>query len=203
MSTTDTSTTTQRAMRADARQNYEKLVKAATDAFAEHGSDAALDDIARRAGVGIGTLYRHFPTRQELIEATFCDQMDTLVAQAEELLKHPNPAEAFDIWLHALLTQSRVCRCLAASVTIALLDENSAVSAAGKAKSKAAAALLERAQQAGVVRSDITSADVGRLVHGIALATEKLPDGAEQADRLLGLVLDSLWTRRPDTQPAL
>src|SRR5579871_2037913 len=119
MSTTDTSTTTQRAMRADARQNYEKLVKAATDAFAEHGSDAALDDIARRAGVGIGTLYRHFPTRQELIEATFCDQMDTLVAQAEELLKHPNPAEAFDIWLHALLTQSRVCRCLAASVTIA------------------------------------------------------------------------------------
>jgi hypothetical protein len=88
-------------------------------------------------------------------------------------------------------------------VTIALLDENSSVSAAGRAKSKAAAALLERAQQAGVVRPDITSADVGRLLHGIALATEKLSDGAEQAERLLGFVLDSLWTKKPDTKPIL
>ncbi len=198
MSAMDTSTKTRRSMRADARQNYEKLLKAATDAFTEHGPDASLDDIARRAGVGIGTLYRHFPTRQDLVEAVFCDQMDALVVLAEELLEHPSPAEAFAIWLQAMLTQSRVCRSLAASVTIALLDENSAVSAVGKAKSKAAAALLERAQQAGVVRPDVTSADVGRLVHGIALATEKLPDGAEQANRLLALVLDSLWARKSD-----
>src|SRR5581483_3137064 len=122
MSAMDTSTKTRRSMRADARQNYEKLLKAATDAFTEHGPDASLDDIARRAGVGIGTLYRHFPTRQDLVEAVFCDQMDALVVLAEELLEHPSPAEAFAIWLQAMLTQSRVCRSLAASVTIALLD---------------------------------------------------------------------------------
>ena len=191
----------QRALRADACYNRNALLKAANAAFIEHGPDASLDEIARRAGVGIGTLYRHFPTRQELIEAVFISQMDALVARGEELLAHPSPAEALTIWLRMLLAQSREKRCLGASIMIAATDERSAVSAASRAKSQAATALIERAQQASVVRSDVTGADVGRLVYGIALATEKLPDGAEQADRLLDLVLDSLWTKPPDATP--
>jgi AcrR family transcriptional regulator len=170
---------------------------AARDVFAEHGPQAALEEIARRAGLGIGTLYRHFPTRQELVEAVFCDQMDALVARARELSESPSPAEALATWLQEMLERSTLCHGLAASVMVATLDERSAVSAASKAKSAAAAALLARAQQAGVVRPDVTAQDLGRLVYGIAKATEKLPDGKEQAKRLLALVLDSLWIKDP------
>jgi AcrR family transcriptional regulator len=88
-----------RPLRADARRNYDKLITAAREAFGEVGSSASLEDIARQAGVGIGTLYRHFPTRQALIEAVYVDQVDTLCASAVEFGSLP-PWEGFSGWLH-------------------------------------------------------------------------------------------------------
>ncbi|MFD2396928.1 TetR/AcrR family transcriptional regulator [Prauserella oleivorans] len=78
-------------MRADARRNYERLLVEATDLFARHGVDASLEDVAKAAGVGIGTLYRHFPSRDALIEALLRTRFDSLAATAEHLLRHPRP----------------------------------------------------------------------------------------------------------------
>src|SRR6266702_7031907 len=90
------------AMRADARRNRQRLIEAALAAFAEHGADdASLDEIARRAGVGIGTLYRHFPTRQALLEAVYRSQVEALRGRAEELLVSAPPGEALVTWLRA------------------------------------------------------------------------------------------------------
>ena len=197
MDTMDTPATAQRSMRADARHNYECLLRAAHEVVAEHGSDASLEEIARRACVGVGTLYRHFPNRQALLEAVFNHQMTALVARSDELLTSPSPGEALVTWLHDLLVFSTTYRGLSACVLIATLDENSEATKLSRAKSHVAAALLARAQEAGAVRADITSADVGRLIHGIALATEKLPDRLTQAERLFEIVLDSLWLQKP------
>jgi AcrR family transcriptional regulator len=200
MGTIDTPASAQRSMRADARHNYECLLKAAHEVVAEHGSDASLEEIARRANVGVGTLYRHFPNRQALLEAIFNHQMTALVAKVDELLASPSPGEAYATWLHDLLVFSTTYRGLSGCVLIATLDENSEASKLSRAKSQAAAALLARAQEAGAVRADITSVDVGRLIHGIAMATERLPDRLEQAERLFALVLDSLRVQKPASE---
>ncbi len=197
MDTLDKPASAQRSMRADARHNYECLLRAAHEVVAEHGSDASLEEVARRAGVGVGTLYRHFPNRQALLEAIFNHQMTAIVAKADELLTSPSPREALVTWLHDLLVFSTTYRGLSGCVLIATLDENSEASKLSRAKSRAAAALLARAQEAGEVRADITSPDIGRLIHGIALATEKLPDRLAQAERLFSIVLDSLWVQKP------
>ncbi len=89
-------------MRADARRSHERLLAAAAAAFAENGADAPLEDIARRAGVGIGTLYRHFPTRLDLQEAVFRTQVSAVCARGEELASSPSPGEAFASWLRVL-----------------------------------------------------------------------------------------------------
>src|SRR5690348_3459677 len=91
-----------RAMRADARRNYERLLKVAAEAFAEHGEGASLDDIAKRAGVGSGTLYRHFPTRRALLEAAYVDRIESLAARAAELAERLPPGEALVEWLNEL-----------------------------------------------------------------------------------------------------
>src|SRR5881227_1228774 len=100
-------------MRADARRNYERLLAAARAAFAEHGVDASLDDIARSAGVGPGTLYRHFPTRHALLEAVLGDAQATLLAEAEKLATEPDPDAALLTWMRGLATHSRTFRGLA------------------------------------------------------------------------------------------
>jgi hypothetical protein len=128
--------------------------------------------------------------------------MTALVAKADELLTSPAPGGAYVTWLHDLLVFSTTYRGLSACVLIATLDDNSETSSLCKAKSQAAAALLERAQEAGAVRSDITSVEVGRLIHGIALATEKLPDRLTHAERLFTFVLDSLQIQKSVTPEA-
>src|ERR1700691_553126 len=100
--TTSTSAQSQAPMRSDARRNRERLLTAATAAFAETGADAPLEDIARRAGVGIGTLYRHFPTRLALQEGVFRNQVDAVCARGRELVCDPAPGDAFAAWLHVL-----------------------------------------------------------------------------------------------------
>ncbi|MGH2600730.1 MAG: TetR/AcrR family transcriptional regulator [Dehalococcoidia bacterium] len=184
-------------MRADARRNYQRLLAEAKAAFAEHGPDASLDDIARRAGVGIGTLYRHFPTRLALQEAVIREQTDALRARAEELLASPSPGDALAIWLRANLALASMSHGLGGAVMNTMLDGETGLSSSCTLMSAAAEALLVRAQQSGVVRADADIASVLRLANAIALATLDAPDRAAQSERLLSLVLDGLRHQAP------
>jgi AcrR family transcriptional regulator len=182
-----------RPMRADARRNYERLLGAAVAAFAERGADdVSLEEIARRAGLGIGTLYRHFPTRQALLEAVYRDQVEALRARADELLASGPPAEALAAWLRALAAFSATKHNLTSALLATLGKDSDLLSACSKVIVEAADALLERAKQAGAVRQDIAAKDLMRLVHGINIATQHVSSDPGQADRLFGLVLDGL-----------
>ena len=184
---------TQRPMRADARRNYERLLAAARTAFTEHGADASLDDIARRAGVGPGTLYRHFPTRQALLEAVYIDGVEAVCNRAYELLEAEPPGEALAAWMRAMADYVATKRGLAMALVASLGEERSELFASCKeAMVAAGTAVLDAAKEAGAVRPDTDIKDVLRLVHGISAATERAP---EDADRLLSLVLDGLWRR--------
>jgi AcrR family transcriptional regulator len=188
-------------MRADARRNYQRLLEAAAAAFAEHGTDASMDDIARRAGVGPGTLYRHFPTRHALLEAVYRDQVEALCARAYELGDTLPPAEALAAWLRAVAGYVTTKRGLAEALMSGPGERRPEVFADGKrAMREAGAALVRRAQEAGQVRADVDVTDLLKLGHAIALAAEHAPDGSEQADRMLALVMDGL--RRGEGTPA-
>src|SRR5215207_722992 len=182
----------QRSLRADARRNHERLLTAARATFDEHGADASLDDIARRAGVGIGTLYRHFPTRSDLLAAVLSDEIEALTTEAERLLSSPNPGDALIGWLRAVVTHAAASRGLAATLFCAPDDDRFASGPVCVQMRSAGARLLARAQETGDVRADIDNSDLFTLVNGIAWATEQASGDRETADRLLSLMLDGL-----------
>ena len=181
-----------RPMRADAQRNYARLLDAASAAFVAHGADdVSLEEIARLAGVGIGTLYRHFPTRQALLEAVYTDQVESLSARAEELRETESPADALADWMRALVKFSSTKRNMTTALLATLGTDSELLSSCAKQIKGAAEVLLARAQQAGVVRPDADATDLIRLVHAVNIATEKAPDPG-QADRMLALILDGL-----------
>jgi AcrR family transcriptional regulator len=184
-------------MRADARRNRERLLIAARSAFAETGADAPLDDIARRAGVGIGTLYRHFPTRLDLQEAVFRDQVEALCDGAGELLSSHDPGAALNLWLRSLTAYVATKRGLSSALMAALGKDSELVSSCSAQMKAAGTELLRRAQEAGAVRRGTDIGDLLRLVHAIVLATEQAPADDGQRDRLLSLVLDGLRVQEP------
>ena len=193
MSTTGVGVSTPRPMRADAQRNYERLLSAAVAVFAERGADdASLEEIARRAGVGIGTLYRHFPTRQALLEAVYRDQVEMLSARADELLGSSSPGEALMTWLRALVDFGSTKRSLTSALLANLDKDSDLMSASGAMMHESAAALLTRAQQAGEVRADASATDLLRLVHAISMAVARPPVEDGQADRMIGLIADGL-----------
>jgi AcrR family transcriptional regulator len=179
-------------MRADAQRNYDRLLEAAGLAFEEHGAAAALDDIARRAGVSIATLYRHFPTRQDLLEAVFLRIADTLRDQAVELLNSPDPFQALVEWLRLHLESGATGRGLAASVMSAKLQDGSAVNTSCNEMKAAGERLLARAQAVGGARDGIDLGDLLLVVHGIVLINEQLPTSPDRPERMLKVVVDGL-----------
>jgi AcrR family transcriptional regulator len=180
-------------MRADAQRNYERLLSAAVAAFAEHGADdVSLEEIARRAGVGIGTLYRHFPTRQALLEAVYRDQVEALRARADELAGSDSPGDALAEWLRALSAFSATKHNLTSALLATFGKDSDLMSMCSKVILEAADHLLGRAKQAGAVRPDADAKDLIRLVHAVNLATGFAHSDPGQADRLLRLVLDGL-----------
>ncbi|WHM36970.1 TetR/AcrR family transcriptional regulator [Streptomyces sp. BPTC-684] len=183
---------TTRPMRADARRNYERLLGVARSAFAEHGTDASLEDVAKRAGVGIGTLYRHFPNRHALMNAIFQSEVDVLLARSRELLDAEQPCTALVEWLRAIITHTGEYRGVARALMSASHDDSSALAQCSVPMREAGSALLERAQLAGSVRVDVTIGDLLQLTNAIALAAEQAPDDPELADRLLALTLRGL-----------
>jgi AcrR family transcriptional regulator len=181
-----------RRPRADAVRNRARIVDTAREVFAARGAEASLEEIARGAGVGIGTLYRHFPTRDDLVEAVFHDRVHELQALAEELLASGAPGTALATWLRAQLDQAATCRGLAAEAMLTMLADRGEPSACESMR-RAGAALLARAQAAGEVREGVAIDDLVRMVQAVTLAAEESDDPAT-AERLFGFVLDGVRT---------
>jgi len=180
--------------RADARRNYDKVLAAAREAFAERGDATSLEEIARRAEVGIGTLYRHFPTRQALLEAVYVDEVESLCHSAAELDSLP-PWDAFAAWVHRLVGYLATKQALAHEL-LEYLDRDAPLFKTCRASLVSSGQpLLEHAQQAQVVRADATLWDIIQMVGAVA----KIP-GAEpqQIEHILAFALDGLRYRPPE-----
>ncbi|WP_443061083.1 TetR/AcrR family transcriptional regulator [Streptomyces sp. NBC_00464] len=187
-------------MRADARRNYDRLLTEARHSFAEHGTDASLEDVARRAGVGIGTLYRHFPTRHALMSAVFQEAVAALIARSRELAGAEQPCTGLVEWLGALITHAGEYRGLAQALMSTCRDETSALSPCNVPLREAGSVLLARAQSSGAVRAEVSIDDLMQLTNAIALAAEQSPDDPELAERLLTLTLRGL-SRSGSSEP--
>jgi AcrR family transcriptional regulator len=187
-----------RPKRADALRNYEKLVAAAREAFTEADRSASLEDIARRAGVGIGTLYRNFPTRADLVQAVYVDEVEALSRSAGELAEL-DPWEALTAWLHRFVGYVATKQALAEELFAVAADaERQAVFAGCRAMLHGAGEpLLRRAQEAGPVRADVAFLDVARMVGGIAVIRGA---DAEQVERIFEVALDGLRYRPPSAE---
>jgi AcrR family transcriptional regulator len=177
-----------RARRADAVRNRDKLIAAARDAFAQDGTATSLEDIARRAGVGIGTLYRHFPARVDLLEAIYIDEVEALCASAARVADLP-PWDALIGWLHAFTRYVATKQAFGAELFAHLGEDAAVLRSCRVAVYAAGEPLLERAQQAGVVRSDTSFTEVIQLVGGIAKITSAEPP---EIERILDVALDGL-----------
>ncbi|WP_406061556.1 TetR/AcrR family transcriptional regulator [Streptomyces sp. NBC_01077] len=176
-------------MRADARRNHERLLTEARATFGEQGADAPLEEIARRAGVGIGTLYRHFPTRAELLNSVFQEALAELLHRSGELAEAEEPCRALVEWLRALIAHAGEYRGLAHALMSASYDRSSALAQCSEPLRAAGERLLGRAREAGQVRADVSIGDLMQLTNAIALAAEQCPEDTELADRLLALTL--------------
>ncbi len=183
--------TPRRPLRADARENYDKLIAAAREVFAAEGAAASLEEIARRAGVGIATLYRRFPTRQDLLEAVYLEEVEAISNSAADFAGL-EPWDALSGWLRRYVAFAATKRALAEEL-LAYIDRDSEMfKTCGGVITAAGEPLLERAQQAGVVRADTNFGDVVRMVSGIAALRATEP---EQIERILDVALDGLRYR--------
>lgn len=174
-------------MRVDARRNRDRLVAAATAVIAEQGPAASLNEIAQQAGVGAGTLYRHFPTRESLLLEVFTSRIETLCVRAHELAQIRPPGDALAAWLEAFLQHCLTDRGLAE--TVMRTPPGSDPDCATKLRT-AGAGLVARAQEAGAVRADCEIEDILQLTIGVALAA----DSPARAERLLSFALVGLRT---------
>lgn len=184
----------QRPQRADARRNYERLLEAARDAFTEHGAQAPMDEVARRAGVGPGTLYRHFPTRQALLVAVYVHELESFVERARAATRDQDPQAAVATWVRMLVEYTKQKAGLGSAVKEMLAEDAETF---GQCRSLLRGALgeaLDAGREAGVVRADASVEDVMRLAHGLGRALESSP---QDADRLAGFVVDGLRPPAP------
>jgi AcrR family transcriptional regulator len=193
MSTTETTAETliARPKRADARRNYEKVLAAAREAFAEGGESTALEEIARRAGVGIGTLYRHFPNRQALLEALYVGEVEDICRSAAEA-DGDDPWEALNDWFERFIGYIGTKQALAAELLNYLDQDAQLFQVCRTSLFEAGEPLLKRAQDAGVVRPDVGIGEVIQMVVGIV----KIPNSdPEQTKHILRIALDGLRYR--------
>jgi AcrR family transcriptional regulator len=190
-----------RVPRADAVRNRERVLESAKVVFNAGGEGASLEAVARHAGVGIGTLYRQFPTREALFEAVYRREVDQLSDLAERLqASAESPTEALRIWLRANVEFVATKKGMSAALALAT-QKSSALSAYSLDRlTQAVAALLDRAIVAGEIRADFGPEDMLRALVGIFYSQEQ-PGWRESANRLLDVVVDGLRTRR-DERPA-
>ncbi|GIF62308.1 TetR family transcriptional regulator [Asanoa ishikariensis] len=169
----------------DAAATRGLLLDAARELVAEHGTATSLREIARRAGVGIGTLYRHFPNREALLDALLHANFERLQGRAATLLGSPDPADALLTWLAELASGAATYDGLPESIMSALADESSPLYASCSQMKTAAGLLLRRAQEVGLVRADVTVGDAVALVLGLAWSGGRAGEASDLAARLL------------------
>jgi AcrR family transcriptional regulator len=182
-----------RPMRADARRNYERLVDAARDVFNAQGGQASMDAIAKEAGVGVGTLYRHFPKRIDIVEAVYKTEVDGLEVTAREVVETLEPWPALVAWLEAFIQYASTKRNFLTELHEAFEKSPELRLVSREQIVGALTIVLERAQQAGVVRKDIDGADLMQLLGSMCMSATLTKD---QSGRLLLMILDGL---RPQT----
>lgn len=180
-------------MRADAKKNYDHLLAVAGAVIAEQGVDASLRDIARRAGVGLATLFRHFPTREALLEALLRANFDQLTALADDLAASTPPADALVSWLGEFIAHAHKYRGVVASMMTALDDPQSALHASCVAMRSAGTRLLSRAQAEGTARTDIDGTDLFALAGSLAWLGDQ-PAVAPRVDHLFSVVSGAILT---------
>jgi AcrR family transcriptional regulator len=183
-------------MRADARKNYSHVLSVARDVVATHGVKASMREIARRAGVGLATLLRHFPTREALFEALLCMKGDALTQRARELETSSRPDEALVSWFREAVefthTFGGVCDLMAS----AHADPNSALHASSTSMHDAGARLLRRAQVEGTARRDMDGIDLFALISALAWLIGQ-PGFTPRADHLSHLITSAILTKQP------
>ena len=181
-----------RPLRADARRNRDALIAAATQAFTTRGVDSSLEEIAAQAGVGIGTLYRHFATRDALIEAVYRSALDRLCDGVRERLDQGRPDEVLADWMQRMVDHVATKKGMAQALKAASTADTSELFAYAHQRLRDTLQLmLDAGAEAGTVRADIAPADLLRAISGICLVTDQ-PDWRAQAGRLVDLLMDGL-----------
>ncbi|MCP2328841.1 AcrR family transcriptional regulator [Hamadaea flava] len=181
-------------LRADARRNRERLLAAAEQVFAEQGVTASTEDVARVAGVGVGTVFRHFPTKEQLIEAVYHARLARLAELADRLADSADPGAAFAEFFSTTVEGAATKNALVEALSRAGVD--TAAPEVGGWVRRALGVLLARAQQAGAVRPDVTVPDLLGLLVGTSRAVEHLSGDPEARVRVVEVVLDGLRVRR-------
>jgi AcrR family transcriptional regulator len=180
-------------MRADAKKNYSHLLAVAREVVTEHGADASMRDIARRANVGLATLFRHFPTREALFEALLRMNADALTQQAAELETSSPPDEALVSWFRQAVAFTRIYSGVCALMASAHADPDSALHASSTALSAAGARLLLRAQAKGTARADMNADDLFALMSALGWLFDQ-PSFAPRANHLFHLITSAILT---------
>ncbi|MFL1429415.1 MULTISPECIES: TetR/AcrR family transcriptional regulator [unclassified Nocardiopsis] len=180
-----------RPLRADARRNRERLIEAARARLARGRGPLSLEGVARDAGVGIGTLYRHFPTRDALVGALYAAELDELAASAAALLRELPPERALRAWVLRYARFAAAKRGMADTLRAAMAAGTIESSATWARISAAVGPLLEAGAREGSLRADVDADDVTAMLLGVSLATAR-EEGVERTGRLLDLVLDAL-----------
>lgn len=182
-------------MRADAKKNYAQLLSTARDVFMEQGADASLRDIARRAEVGLGTLYRHFPTREALLEALLRASFEALADRAKQLETSEASDQALLAWLQEIVAFTHEHRGILGPMMGAIEDPDSALHASCVTLRSAGAALLARAQADGKARPDLDGAELFDLIAALAWLREQ-PSHASRTDRIFSIIAGAILLNR-------
>lgn len=185
------STKAARRPRADAIRNRDRLLQAAKTVFSAGGAEASLEAVAREAGVGIGTLYRHFPTREALFEAVYRREVDQLADMAAQLKDEAAPAEALRRWLRAGVEFIATKKGMVAALALAVQRDSELAAYSSERLTAAAGTLLDRAVAAGEIRSDIAPEDLLRSMIGLCYMRDQ-PGWQESVIRLLDVFVDGL-----------
>ncbi len=178
-------------MRADARRNYDHLLAVARRIICDEGADVSLRDIARRADVGLGTLYRHFPTREALLEALLRTSFEELAQRAIELGQWEDSGDALVTWLREAVAVTHNCSGAIALMVAAISDETSALHVLCTALHSAGTELLHRAQKKGVARADMDGNDLFALISAMAWLADQ-PPLVPRADHVFDIIASAI-----------
>ncbi|MCW2791123.1 MAG: transcriptional regulator, TetR family [Nocardioides sp.] len=180
-------------MRADAQRNYDRIVEVAREVFREQGYDASLDEVAKRAGVGPGTLYRHFPKRENLIDAIMQSWVDRVDEAADKALAHEgSPRDLLLAWFEQYVALISLHKGGPAKITSAMCDDSSPIATKCQALTRATSRVLERLEAEGALREGVDVVQMCRLVGGVATVADQADLGTDDVQPLLGVVADGV-----------